>query len=709
MIRCPNCGAENLFDGATQCKKCLSQLAESPANQTNGSENPVFESISTGVDNIDRATYNKTDPLPAINVPEVALPRSAEFEIQEVQFDSGPADVTLGQPEEHGLVPKSQPEEPAVPETIEKEMTLYRDDELQVRMEQTDNGPAITLTNRADFDQSESDQIQQPETIIPALNEKDLLAMPSEEQNTVTKKIVINPNLDKIGSPARTTNTPKQLDAQSLSNKSVENLGIIPEFLPERPTSDLIDKISGEQFRPKLIAFLKDNSIKLSGVRLTNGDQIVVNGKEYEIKEQTSSKWPLHAGIGAGILLLIMLTIYLIGGLSASTGQIVGVIRNPNSGQLLTGVTVTIKELKRSAQISPAGFFIFDNIPEGIYTIEARPQGYPPISDRLTVIKQLTSAASFSLGLPDITPPTSATSTPAAAPDNSPAEKNSSVKISLSPRDARIFMDGKYIGQGSQSFKAVPGSHRLVIKANGYEDQIQDIELGENSNKNLNFNLDKKLLTAIPQQKTSLQAAQEMEGAGQFNEALAKYKDIARSEPNNLECLFGQARCYRAKANSGEALSCYLKAARIAGDKGDTPTQLQALSGVLEINPNYLTALYSRGSIYLNQGNYPQAAQDFSKVIEIDSRHLNAHYKLAEAFFKSQDYAAALQTYEKTSNLNFTDPKPIAYMAETYLAMGDLKNVKKYYEKFEKNADAPTRNRFNNDPEWQRVKAALGK
>jgi tetratricopeptide (TPR) repeat protein len=190
---------------------------------------------------------------------------------------------------------------------------------------------------------------------------------------------------------------------------------------------------------------------------------------------------------------------------------------------------------------------------------------------------------------------------------------------------------------------------------------------------------------------------------------LAKYAEIARSEPNNVECLFGQARCYRAKANTGEALSCYLKAARIAGDKNDSQIQLQALSGVLEINPNYLTALYGRGLIYMDQGNYTQAAQDFSKVIEIDSRHLNAHYKLAEAFFKSQDYAAALQTYEKTSNLNFTDPKPIAYMAETYLAMGDLKNVKKYYEKFDKSADAPTRNRFNSDPEWQRVKTAIGK
>ncbi len=697
MIICPNCGAENLFDGATQCKKCLSQLPATASGQTDQGDKPVFA-----------ATANNSNP----NVDTQSQPaaKGPDFEIQEVQFDSGPSDITLGQPEEHGLTPRTQPDEPAAPETIEKEMTLYRDDEVQVRMEQTDQGPAITLTNRADFRETDSENIQQSETIIPALNEKDLLPINSEEQHTVTKKIMLHPNLDKTYATAKSSTASAESPVAIKPKTDSGHPDIIPEIKPDKHTSELIDKISGEQFRPKSVVFFKNNSIKLSGVRLTKGEFININGKEFELREQTAAKWPLYAGIVAGALFLAMLVVYIMGGLSTSTGQVVGVIKDPRSGQLLTGLTVTIKELNKSTQISPAGFFIFDNIPEGIYTIEAQPPGYPPISDRLTVIKNLTSTASFSLDLPAIIPPKENVETQAIPEsDNQIDTKTGVVKIAVSPRDARIFMDGKYIGQGNQNFKAPTGSHRLVIKANGYDDRIEDIELGENSTKNMNFTLNKKPIDPTQVKKTSLQLAQDLESSGKFNEALQKYNEVLKKEPNNVDCLFGQARCYQAKGDNGQALSSYLQAARAAGDKGDIPTQLEALSGVLEINPNYLTALYSRGSIFLNQGNYQQAAQDFSKVIEIDSRHLNAHYKLADAFFKSKDYDAALQTYEKTSKLNFTDPKPIAYMAQTYLAMGDLKNVKKYYEKFEKSADAATRSRFNSDPEWQRVKAAIGK
>jgi Flp pilus assembly protein TadD len=698
MIICPNCGAENLFDGATQCKKCLSQLPAAAPAQTVHGDKTTFATAAANSEN---------------SVAETAsgIAKNSDFEIQEVQFDSGPSDVTMGQPEEHGLTPRIQPDEPAVPETIEKEMTLYRDDELQVRMEQTEQGPAITLTNRADFREPDSDNIQQSETIIPALNEKDLLPLNSEEQHTVTKKIVLNPNLDKSYATIKSSPIPDQPpSSESKPTTKQDYPEKRPDIKPDKRTSELIDKISGEQFRPKSVIYFKNNSIKLSGIHLAKGEIININGKEYELKEQTAAKWPLYAGITAGVLFLMMLVIYIVGGLSTSTGQIVGVIKDPSTGQLITGATVTIKELNKSAQINPSGFFIFDNIPEGIYTIEAQPAGYAPISDRLTVIKNLTSAASFSLDIPDIIPPKENIMTQDIPETNVQTETVTGlVRVAVSPRDARVFMDGKYIGQGNQNFRASPGSHRLVIKANGYEDKIEDIELGENSTKTISFTLNKKPIDPSQIKKTSLQLAQDLELSGKFSEALQKYSEILKNEPNNIDCLFGQARCFLAKGDNGQALTSYLQAARAAGDKGDIATQLEALSGVLEINPNYLTALYSRGSIFLSQGNYQQAAQDFSKVIEIDSRHLNAHYKLAEAFYKSKDYAAALQTYEKTAKLNFTDPKPIAYIAETYLAMGDLKNVKKYYEKFEKSADAATRNRFNSDPEWQRVKAAIGK
>jgi len=706
MIICPNCGTENLFDGATQCKKCLAQLASqkkpSPANE----EKPTPENAVAGKSGNPPTCDTDTQPLPPGMDESSAADKNSDFEIQEVNFDSGPADITSGQPTEQGNAADIKTEDKISPEPIEKEMTLYRDEELQVRMEQTENGPAITLTNRADFEQPESSAtIQQPETIIPALNEKDLLAIPTEEQQNVTKKIIINPNLNKKNLPAQSYAKTENKPAEPVKDDVVQ----APEPTYEKPSSEFLDKISGEQFKFKSVAFFNGNVIKLSGVKLTNGDQFVINEKEFELKEKVSNRFPLYGGIVGGLLLLAMVIIYLINATSSPSGQIVGVIKDPASGQLLTGITVTIKELNRQTQITPAGFFIFDNIPEGIYTIEARPEGYPVISDRLTVIKKLTSTASFSIEQPNLPPPATQNQAPIVRQSESSSEKTGTLKLSLTPRDTKVYIDGRYIGQGNRTLKIALGEHRLSFGANGYEDQNRDVEISENTTKNYNISLDKKTTVAIPAQKSPLQIASELEGAGNFDNALAKYIDIVRTEPANIQAIFGQARCYRARGDNSNALSNYLKAARMAGDKNDIQTQLQALSGVLEINPNYLTALYSRGLIYLNQGDFTAAAQDFSKVIEIDSRHLNAHYKLAEAYYKSKDYGAALQTYEQTMNLNFTDPKPLAYMAEIYLAMGDLKSTKKYYDRFEKGADAPTRARFNSDPEWQRVKAAIGK
>jgi hypothetical protein len=196
MIICPNCGAENLFDGATQCKKCQTAIGNTNQANTPQAQRPIAVGMSL-TNNNESIGHDEqlleTQPIQALPLQvQSASEQSIDFDIKEVSFDDGATQQTSENQPDPNANPmtgeSSIPAEYSAPETIEKELTLYRDDELQVRMEQTENGPAITLTNRTDFDSEDSETIQRPDSIIPALSKEDLAAPISEEQGNVTNK-----------------------------------------------------------------------------------------------------------------------------------------------------------------------------------------------------------------------------------------------------------------------------------------------------------------------------------------------------------------------------------------------------------------------------------------------------------------------------------------------------------------------------------------
>lgn len=695
MIICESCGAVNLFDGATNCKKCHEPLtagvSASPPSQTNREKTATGEPDSApALANVGE-TCDNTTAIAAQGSPAAESP--SDFDIKEVDFDSRHDDLTIARPTEPETAEKK--EENPVPETIQKELTLYRDDEMQVRMEHTADGPAITLTGKLDYGGTEPDEIEKPESIIPAINENELTVKSAEDQ-AVTRKIIINPQIEKRS----------KLEPQIRETIAAAADRPQEEKPPaEKPSPEFLQKLSGEQIKTRAVAFFEGNSIRLSGVKLSNGDRIFVNEKEFELIQKKTSKKPLYFSIGGALLIIALAFVYFLSRTPVN-GQIVGTARDQITGQIVPSVNVTIKELSRNAQVSQAGFFVFEKIPEGIYTLESSAYGYQPISDRLTVLKNKTSTINLVFRRPanDILP-----ENPAAVqqPNSTAESKTLPFHLSATPSEAKIYVDGRLVGTGTADTRLSAGKHKISIRYAGYKEYSQTFEVAETGPKSLSITLEK--LPAAGPPKTDIEIAVELESESKFDKALEMYQTILRKNPNDVAALLGQARCYRAIGNAEYALSSYLKASKSASDKGDADRQLIALCGVIDINPNYLTALYNRGNIYFNRGDYAAAIADFSKVIEIDSRHLNAHYKLAESYHKSGNYASALEAYEQTLKINFADAKPYAYMAEIYLAMGDIKNTRKYFDKFEKSADISTKNKFSSDPEWLKVKQAVAR
>ncbi|MCD6161816.1 MAG: carboxypeptidase regulatory-like domain-containing protein [candidate division Zixibacteria bacterium] len=734
MIICKKCGAENKLGESKFCKNCLA-----PLNPSSISKKAV-KSAASSTSASDKSTVNLNIDNENLSEPDRNIADDDGFEIKEVDFDDSSMGLVSSDDEDNdALLIKDDKEETAAEKIdddmieINKDLTLYRDDEMQITMEHTEDGPAITLTDRSDINdtseqtsleaENETDDKDEP----PVLSEQDL-EIQSDEENSMTQKIIINPQLkdktvkpqeakesnstDAAPSTSEKISTPSKHDLKTALAKTNKDTLIRkdkPDKLPDLKPSRLVQSHG--------VAYFDGNSITIpGGFKPSSGEIVNVGNKSFKLKEKQTNKLQLYAGIGGGVLFLFVMLIILFGGNSSGKGQIVGILQDPLTGKPVPNAMVTVKELGKTTQTSYAGFFTFNLVPTGNYTVEVMSEGVAILKQEGTyVIGDSTTTLSFALPSDEqeLIEPISASNT-IGKTANKPASQLSNnycfLKLKIvPPKNSKVYLDGKYIGKGSQTYKIPTGKHKVTVKNSKYKDYNYSINIPTNQIKSYTFKLKKAKSSKKQTKKSNEDIATELEEKGKYSEALTYYNKVISSDESNIEALMGQARCYKAKGDSKKSLSSYLKASKIAKAQNDDAAQLSALTGVLEINSNYLTARYNRGLIYLNQGENYRAAQDFSKVIEIDKRHLNAYYKLGEAYYKSKNYPAALEAYEDVQKLNFADAKPYAYIAQCYMRMDDKKNTKKNYKKFNKNANASTKSKFDSDSEWQKVKQMIGK
>jgi tetratricopeptide (TPR) repeat protein len=767
VVICENCGCENDHPETGFCKKCLAPLktdksnppAQKPADSHSMSEPQYNEQASfsnqINFDDNESADQEPVDTYasgisenenaadkPDFKADSDKSQKESFFEIKEVPFDESTTGLSVSEGAENDTsLIKNHTEDAGSkrPDAddiqIEKNLTLYRDDELQITMEQTADGPEITFANRSELGNYQKEQKQNQENTEsnaspPPIDEEP--AIDSTEEDRVTQKIIINPEIEKpkkheSGKTAQDNQVPStpqhNLPEKPLPKSQPETKA---ESLPSSQATDRVDSptgksaISAESIKmsplaqSRGVAYVSGNSIQFSGgLKPQPGMEISIDNKIYDLKEKQSRNMLLYAGVGAAILVILIIFGVLLNSGAAGDGQIVGMLNYPHNEGPVKGAIITVKELNRSVETNYAGFFVFDQIPPDIYTVIVNQEGVGILSEKMPVLNNKTSTLSFTLpSAEEITEQQNGgRDTRALKQEPGPSiDRYGFMKLTLSPSKAAVYLDGKYIGKGSQTFKVPEGKHKVTAKYGSYKETTKNVSIAYDQIKSYTFQLQQiKRSAGKNRAKSNEELATELEEQGRYSEALKYYDKILAGDDNNIEALIGQARCHKAGGDSKQALASFLKASQVAKTKNDTPSQLSALTGVIEINPNYLTARYSRGLIYMDQGEHYRAAQDFAKVIEIDKRNLNAYYMLGEAYYRAQNYPAALEAYQNVQSLNFADVKPFAYMAMIYMKMDDRKNMKKCYEKFDESADMTTKIKFDSEPEWKEVKKKIGK
>lgn len=87
-------------------------------------------------------------------------------------------------------------------------------------------------------------------------------------------------------------------------------------------------------------------------------------------------------------------------------------------------------------------------------------------------------------------------------------------------------------------------------------------------------------------------------------------------------------------------------------------------SRAIELQPNSIPMLFSRGNFYNNLGQYGKAAADYTKVIERDPRNTEAFAYRAFAYYQNHDYDKARADYEEVLRY-----KPSDYASQLGVAL----------------------------------------
>lgn len=721
---CHKCGAEILSDDASFCTNCREPLLkiQQPSNKEPQNPEPTDANRESCPSSVNLEFGDDDEALKMSDPIDFLMQESAEEEPPpESRPNTGSTDrIDTGNEESMNTqIGGAGAGLSLDTDSTEKTQSQSTVSTIQQKPEEKEIPAPLTTPPK-----SEEKEVSPSLTTPPKFEEKEVpppfTAPPKPKGEEVPPPLTLPPKPDfNQGENIVATSKIKVEKETKPENQDMKFGSGTAKLQDIRPSSDPggldISKIK----KSSRIAFLSGNSLTLSGgPKLSVGDEITVGENSYEVRLRPKDKNSLYALIGSSVL-AIFITLYFLGAFSTSPyGGLVGVVIGPND-RPLSDQEVRIKETGDKNITNNAGFFIFDDLRVGIYTVQYVIEDEVVGEERITVLGDKISTIKLSeSGMEPIssieTPPSKSRASPVMEKKtessnvaSSTANKNDPgvVKLRLKPEGVRAYLDNKPMGVGSNSYRVRPGRYLLAVKKTGYRTQTKNITVKSGKTNSYSFTLTK---ISSPTRKTDNEIAHENEVAGNYIEAQKYYEKTLSKNPDNIQALLGKGRCLKNQYRNEDAVSSFIKAGKVAADKGDTESQYAALTGIIEMNPNNYTLYLNRGDLLFSKGDYSRAAEDFRKVITLDKRNLKAYYKLGNSYYKSSRYYDALDAYKGAEELNFADPKAQYYLAITYHALDDHKNTKKSYEKFKELASYSTAIEFEKEPEWEKVLEYLG-
>lgn len=174
-----------------------------------------------------------------------------------------------------------------------------------------------------------------------------------------------------------------------------------------------------------------------------------------------------------------------------------------------------------------------------------------------------------------------------------------------------------------------------------------------------------------------LAQARELEQAGQVDRAMNLFREILRTDPDNLEAHFGLGSLYEKIGQHLQALEQFEMAKRVDPENIDAAVRHAKAMATLgrfdaaerdlrraaRIDPNRPEVFTTLGMIGVRRGLYAQAEQDLKRAIELAGDSAAAYHYRGEALNQLGRVDEALGMLEQAASLDPTNPR-------TYYVMG---------------------------------------
>jgi hypothetical protein len=134
-----------------------------------------------------------------------------------------------------------------------------------------------------------------------------------------------------------------------------------------------------------LILLSGNNLILTGGKKVLSGEEVRIGDQLYEvrIKPEDKKRKLIIGAAAAAAFLIILLAIFAGGG----NGRLVGILVDNHGNYPLGEQTVRIAELNKTVQTNLAGFFTFDDLSPGLYTLQYLRGGTAVSEVRIAILK----------------------------------------------------------------------------------------------------------------------------------------------------------------------------------------------------------------------------------------------------------------------------------------------------------------------------------
>jgi Flp pilus assembly protein TadD len=477
-----------------------------------------------------------------------------------------------------------------------------------------------------------------------------------------------------------------------------------------------ISKPSPEQvIMSKGVAYLEGNRIRMAGgIKLRPGDQIKIGEKEFILKAGEKKRKLPYLVIFLLLVIAILISSQLLKG--KSSGKLIGIVLQEKSNISLSNAEIQIAELGKKVRANQLGFFMFDMVPPGSYTLLTSLKGYQTVEDKATITKKQTTTLTISLSPERLTELSDKSSeeiismTPASEGEKA-QNKYGAIKIESNVSDPLIMVDGQKWGKGNKVYNNIyMGRHTVTIRKEGYQDWTEKVEVDRGKTVKLNINLLEEDADREAHQTSEdwIALAQTQANSHDFSEAINSYSLALTTDPKSPEALMGRGLAYVQLDDKSKALEDLSEAAKYYNREREYSKAVICYTNLLGLNEQDLESFYNRGLCYLKLRQYEKSISDFEKTIEMNKEFFSGYLNLGEAYYNSGNYEASIENYKKAKKLNSHSQQVYVGLAKSYFAKGKISSAKKNYKRFEELSTYIDREKMKQDPEWRELLKGIG-